>query len=561
MYPFPECDKSVEILEEFTEPDSQSNTSSIVGKLGKQLNIQSQEIIDEEMTDADDMENKDNDSKDKSIVIVKGSQKRPIEVDTEETNTMQDTSPIKKAKKEVKNEDSQMLKRLIKELTSNSPHVSEISKEAVSGSSEDLLYLYNNITNSELRKEITSREVIRSYFLFGKAISQRFEYYYEKSCNLHQAQIDVNDELKEKLPDASENACNKRKKRAQKIYFLFSSIDIEKIELVKSFSADSISKLSVEKIKYIKDEIMKTAPQIMRPWQDIELLKSKSYDKGKASQQSNVTIGNDDDDVEFMQELGLIAEKDSSSVSDRGTSPIANNPVTTQEQATSPIANNSLSTQEQATNPITNEKGNLVQVNSTNQSDINDTVIQDQSTDEGGDTTNAQNRTSRQASPKIAREQDKLLGLIRELSSPVEGETAEIKKGESENSLARLYQKALKAENRVTQAYQEEIRCWYYYAEEFEKKVMSIRDNDRRIGDQQARTKVYDEIRDHLSGITKDTLRKKTQRARAIYNLFKKIGVEKIKRVHSYSADAIASLTVSQMQTIIDRVTNSLPIA
>ncbi|CAG8587653.1 5505_t:CDS:2 [Diversispora eburnea] len=257
----------------------------------------------------------------------------------------------------------------------------------------------------------------------------------------------------------------------------------------------------------------------------------RSYDKGKASQQSNVTIGNDDDDVEFMQGLGLIAEKDSSSVSveitkqvnvkDRGTSPFANNPVTTQEQATSPIANNSLSTQEQATNPITNEK----------------------------------------ASPKIAREQDKLLELIRELSSPVEGETAEIKKGESENSLARLYQKALKAKNRVTQAYQEEIRCWYYYAEEFEKKVMSIRDNDRRIGDQQARTKVYDEIRDHLSGITKDTLRKKTQRARAIYNLFKKIGVKKIKRVHSYSADAIASLTVSQMQTIIDRVTNSLPIA
>ncbi|CAG8666012.1 4255_t:CDS:1, partial [Diversispora eburnea] len=111
-----------------------------------------------------------------------------------------------KAKKEVKNEDSQMLKRLIKELTTNSPHVSEITKEAVSESSEDLLYLYNNITNSELRKEIVSREVIRSYFLFGKAVSQRFEYYYEKSHNLHQAQIDVNDELKEKLPNASENA-------------------------------------------------------------------------------------------------------------------------------------------------------------------------------------------------------------------------------------------------------------------------------------------------------------------------------------------------------------------
>ncbi|CAG8655259.1 336_t:CDS:1, partial [Diversispora eburnea] len=158
--PTPKCGKSVEILEEFTTAetglrrDSESSTSSLVGKMGKQLNIQSQEIIDEEMSDVDNGENKDNQPRDKSIVMVEGSQKRPIEVDTEETNTMQDKSPIKKAKKEVKNEDFQMLKRLIKELITNSPHVSEITKEAVSESSEDLLYLYNNITNSELRKEI-----------------------------------------------------------------------------------------------------------------------------------------------------------------------------------------------------------------------------------------------------------------------------------------------------------------------------------------------------------------------------------------------------------------------
>ncbi|CAG8652430.1 3118_t:CDS:2, partial [Diversispora eburnea] len=92
MCPTSKCEKSVKILEEFTTAetglrcDSESSTSSLVEKMGK----------------------------DKSIVMVEGSQKRPIEVDTEETNTMQDKSPIKKAKKEVKNEDSQMLKRLIK---------------------------------------------------------------------------------------------------------------------------------------------------------------------------------------------------------------------------------------------------------------------------------------------------------------------------------------------------------------------------------------------------------------------------------------------------------------
>ena len=42
---------------------------------------------------------------------------------------------------------------------------------------------------------------------------------------------------------------------------------------------------------------------------------------------------------------------------------------------------------------------------------------------------------------------------------------------------------------------------------------------------------------------TKDTLRKKTQRAVKIFKLFRKIGVDKIKQVISYSANAILKLT------------------
>ncbi|CAG8593412.1 13444_t:CDS:1 [Ambispora gerdemannii] len=278
-------------------------------------------------------------------------------------------------------------------------------------------------------------------------------------------------------------------------------------------------------------------------------LAPKSYDKGQASQQSNVTIEDDEGGLEIMRSMGLI-EEDS----------VPAEQVSKDDQTTSSIADNSIFMQDQA---IMDKDNNVSQENSGNQTNENNESTtnvyimpdstkqlkpsnsEDQSNaNNENDTTMEENdtnqvRSSRQSSPKIARDQDKLLGLIRELSTPVKGETGEINTGESENSLARLYQKALKAENRVTQAYQEEIRCWYYYAEEFEKKVMGIRDNDRKIGDQQARTKVYDEIRDHLSGITKVTLRKKTQRARAIYNLFKKIGVEKIKRVHSYSADSL----------------------
>ncbi|CAG8500248.1 6202_t:CDS:2, partial [Scutellospora calospora] len=152
------------------------------------------------------------------------------------------------------------LKRLIKELTAENPRITEIWEEE-SENSENLLHLYNKITNAEIRKEIANREVIKSYYLFGKVLIQRFKYYSDKSFNVHQAQMAVNEELEKQLPGTTKNARNKRKERAQKIYSFFNDIGVEKIELVKSFSADSISRLSIKKIKYIKDEIMKTAQQ------------------------------------------------------------------------------------------------------------------------------------------------------------------------------------------------------------------------------------------------------------------------------------------------------------
>ncbi|RHZ81495.1 hypothetical protein Glove_120g240 [Diversispora epigaea] len=246
----PKCEKSVEILKEFTTTEtglkrnSESSTSSLVGKMGKQLNIQSQEIINEEIPNIDNGENKDKvNSKGKGSDIVEGSIKKPIEVDSEKPNTMQDKFSNKKAKKKIKNEDSQMLKRLIKELSSNSNlQIFEINVEE-GKNSENLLHLYNKIINVEIRKEIASQEVVKSYYSFEKVLSQRFKYHFDKFLNIHQAQMDVNNELEKQLPDTTKTTRNKRKERAQKIYFLFNSIGIEKIGLVKSFSMNAISKL------------------------------------------------------------------------------------------------------------------------------------------------------------------------------------------------------------------------------------------------------------------------------------------------------------------------------
>ena len=108
--------------------------------------------------------------------------------------------------------------------------------------------------------------------------------------------------------------------------------------------------------------------------------------------------------------------------------------------------------------------------------------------------------------------------------------------------LAHLFDKAKKTG-------QKEILRWYCYSEKFEKKVTDISFKNE-LNDQMARTQIYNEMEPFLPGIKREYLRKKTQKARNIYTLFKEIGIDKIKQV-TYSADAISSLTGVQIQNII----------
>ena len=62
---------------------------------------------------------------------------------------------------------------------------------------------------------------------------------------------------------------------------------------------------------------------------------------------------------------------------------------------------------------------------------------------------------------------------------------------------------------------------------------------------------IYDFIITQL-GTKRNTLLKQTQRARSIYKLFEKIGIDKIRYITTYSANSIAELSDSQIQTIID---------
>ena len=82
--------------------------------------------------------------------------------------------------------------------------------------------------------------------------------------------------------------------------------------------------------------------------------------------------------------------------------------------------------------------------------------------------------------------------------------------------LAHLFSKAEKT------GWKEKLQ-WYCYSEECEKKVSTL-SSENNISEQMARTQIYDEMMQYLPGIKREYLRKKTQKAKTIYTLFKGIG-------------------------------------
>ncbi|POG57973.1 hypothetical protein GLOIN_2v1488957 [Rhizophagus irregularis DAOM 181602=DAOM 197198] len=137
---------------------------------------------------------------------------------------------------------------------------------------------------------------------------------------------------------------------------------------------------------------------------------------------------------------------------------------------------------------------------------------------------------------------------------------------EASQHLAQLCDKAIDAEERANRANQEEILCWCLYWKDFRVQLDEIISKDK-FGEKKARSLLYDSITKQLKllrkqrsqelglqlrYISRDSLRKKTQRAEKIYRLFRKVGMDKIKYIKSYSANSISKLTNEQIQEVID---------
>ncbi|CAG8809399.1 14568_t:CDS:1, partial [Racocetra persica] len=109
---------------------------------------------------------------------------------TNDPKLFPDKPSNKKAKKSVKKE-SHILKDLINEL-STEPETSQVSVTRKENA-YNFIDLYNNITHAETQNQITNRDVITCYYLFGKALSERLEHH-KKSNPPYASLLLVNEE-------------------------------------------------------------------------------------------------------------------------------------------------------------------------------------------------------------------------------------------------------------------------------------------------------------------------------------------------------------------------------
>ncbi|GET51766.1 hypothetical protein GLOIN_2v1878126 [Rhizophagus irregularis DAOM 181602=DAOM 197198] len=158
--------------------------------------------------------------------------------------------------------------------------------------------------------------------------------------------------------------------------------------------------------------------------------------------------------------------------------------------------------------------------------------------------------------------QDKELNQLRGTSHDIISQVTEISlisdQGKSDilQNIANLYEKACDAKDVLIKVNQTEILCWSNFIIAFDKNIDEIMARDR-IGMKKAKGLIYDFILAQNPDTKHSTLYKKIERARKIYRLTERIGLDKIKHIKSYSVNSISKFTNEEIQRIIDHFTKN----
>ncbi len=138
--------------------------------------------------------------------------------------------------------------------------------------------------------------------------------------------------------------------------------------------------------------------------------------------------------------------------------------------------------------------------------------------------------------------------VLWELSTPTERTVEEgNEKDNIGNDLTKRYIRANRSSRRA-------MKEWYEYGRIFMGRMEEIKNgNKRKIKEQTARQKLYKEIKRNLIGETSlSAIKVNTQRALKIYDLFHRIGIEKINRIKLCSRDNLATLRTEEINKLVE---------
>ncbi|GES91403.1 hypothetical protein GLOIN_2v244665 [Rhizophagus clarus] len=200
--PFPGCEKSIGVPnredtasiteEQLRTNPTETNPEEISPETPREDEVPDQEMdVDGDDRDANGEENNEESTRPEETSSNSKSKKR--------ANEATDSSASKKSKKRDLDEDSNILKRLIRELSSDTTRIS--------------------ITNAEERNEKARHELIIAYYYYGEELEKRLVHYREKHEE-HEADKKINNEVRDQLPK-EKNAIRKKTERARKVYDLF----------------------------------------------------------------------------------------------------------------------------------------------------------------------------------------------------------------------------------------------------------------------------------------------------------------------------------------------------
>ncbi|CAG8540699.1 12115_t:CDS:1 [Cetraspora pellucida] len=122
----------------------------------------------------------------------------------------------------------------------------------------------------------------------------------------------------------------------------------------------------------------------------------------------------------------------------------------------------------------------------------------------------------------------------------------------SEDSYTYLYKEIVKAKVDNDIASQKVLNYYFEFGRKLSDRLNYYK-NEKKYQDRKAQSKVDKEVKEQLPKEINDTTRwKQTERARKIYKLFIKIGVDKMQQVKSYSALRISKLSWESIDYITE---------